>query len=326
MTRPDSWQQEEATEPAGPRESHRPGPRTDTWIMLAAVAAPIAVAAALIPWRHHLDTADNALFLVVVIVAVASTGRRLAAAVAAIVSALSFDFFLTRPYLSFRITRHSDLITEILLVVVGLAVGELAARGRRHRDAAWQGRHQMALLHSVTELAATGQDPQVVVAVAAHELEELLTLRGCRFTAHDIASATARVTPQGEVVVGNETWSTGDLGLPTQSVDLPVRSGGWLLGHFLLTPTPGNRCPPIGSWWRWQSPIRWERPWPRTNRPTAHWPPPGSARHYVPKVRGDDHCVRLVAGDSSDPADETNAPIPPIAGPIGGRRGRSESA
>ena len=196
MTRPDSWQQEEAAEPAGPGESHRPGPRTDTWIMLAAVAAPIAVAAALIPWRHHLDTADNALFLVVVIVAVASTGRRLAAAVAAIVSALSFDFFLTRPYLSFRITRHSDLITEILLVVVGLAVGELAARGRRHRDAAWQGRHEMALLHSVTELAATGQDPQVVVAVAANELEELLTLRGCRFTAHDIAGTTARVTPR----------------------------------------------------------------------------------------------------------------------------------
>ena len=74
--------------------------------MLAAVAAPIAVAAALIPWRDQLDTADNALFLVVVIVAVASTGRRLAAAVAAIVSALSFDFFLTRPYYSFRITRH----------------------------------------------------------------------------------------------------------------------------------------------------------------------------------------------------------------------------
>ena len=41
-----------------------------------------------------------------------------------------------------------------------------------------------------------------------------------------------------------QTWSTGDLGLPTQSVDLPVRSGGWLLGHFLLTPTPGKPVSP----------------------------------------------------------------------------------
>jgi len=244
VTRPDRWQQQAAAEPSELGQPGRSGPRADTWIMLAAVAAPIAVAAALIPWRQQLDTADNALFLVVVIVAVASTGRRLAAAVAAIVSALSFDFFLTRPYQSFRITSHSDLITEILLVVVGLAVGELAARGRRNRDAAWEGRHQMALLHSVTEMAATGRDPEVVVAVASHELDELLSLRASRFIAHDIAGATARVTPRGEVVIGNETWSTGDLGLPTQNVDLPVRSGGWLLGHFLLTPTPGKPVSP----------------------------------------------------------------------------------
>ncbi len=168
----------------------------------------------------------------------------MAAAVAALVSALSFDFFLTRPYQSFRITRHSDLITEILLVVVGLAVGELAARGRRHRDAAWQGRHQMELLHSVTELTATGRDPHVVAAVAADELRELLFLRDCHFTAHHLNGVTARIMPSGEVTVGNEHWSTGDLGLPTRSVDLPVRSGGWLLGHFLLTPTPGRPVSP----------------------------------------------------------------------------------
>jgi hypothetical protein len=93
-------------------------------------------------------------------------------------------------------------------------------------------------------LAATGQDPQVVVAVAAHELLEILSLRDCRFTARDPKGATARVLPNGQVTVGNETWSTKDLGLPTDNVDLPVRSGGWLLGHFLLTPTPGKPVTP----------------------------------------------------------------------------------
>jgi hypothetical protein len=212
--------------------------------MVASIGAPIVTAAVLIPWRHRLDTADNALFLVVVIVAVASTGRRAAAALSALVSALAFDFFLTRPYYSFRITRDQDLITEILLLVVGLAVGELAARGRRHRDAAWQGQHQVALLHSVTELAATGKDPEVVVAAAAHELGDVLFLRDCRFTTREPVGVTARVTPAGDVKVGSESWSTGDLGLPTRNIDLPVRSGGWLLGHFLLTPTPGKPVPP----------------------------------------------------------------------------------
>src|SRR5664280_3929742 len=59
--------------------------------------------------------------------------------------------FLTRPYNSFRITSHQDLITELLLLVVGLAVGELAARGRTHRVAATERSDELALLHSVTE-------------------------------------------------------------------------------------------------------------------------------------------------------------------------------
>ncbi len=239
VTGPDEQQASEQPEPSGTGTGPRLGVRPDVLIMAAAVLAPVAVAAALTPLRSRLDSADNALILVVVIVAVASTGRRMAAAVAALVSGLSFDFFLTRPYNSFRITRHQDLITELLLLVVGLAVGELAARGRRHRTAAGEGRHQLTLLHSVTELAATGQDPDVVVASASHELQDLLQLRDCRFSWHDPKGATARVTPGGDLVVGDETWSTEDLGLPTRTVDLPVRSGGWLLGHFLLTPTPG---------------------------------------------------------------------------------------
>jgi hypothetical protein len=215
----------------------------DQWIMSAAVVVPIVTAVVLTPWRGHLDTADNALFLVVAIVAVASTGRRLAAATAAIVSALSFDFFLTRPFDSFRIERENDLITEILLLVVGLIVGELAARGRTHRDAAWQSRHQMSLLHSVTEMAASGQDPQLVIGAATEDLSELLFLRGCRFTSSEPAGVTARVLPNGDLAVGSDVWSTGDLGLPTHCVDLPVRGSGWLLGHFLLTPTPGKPVP-----------------------------------------------------------------------------------
>jgi len=240
VIQPEKWSAGDSSEPGPPDGRRRPGPSPDLWILLAAVVAPLVAAVALIPGRGHLDSADSALILVVVIVAVASTGRRAAAAIAALVSALAFDFFLTRPFYSFRISSHSDLITELLLLVVGLAVGELAARGRRHRDAAGEGRQQLALLHSVTELAATGKEPELVVASAARELRELLGLRDCRFTSREPDGTTARVTPSGDVTVGNEVWSTEDIGLPTRSVDLPVRSGGWLLGHFLLTPTPGR--------------------------------------------------------------------------------------
>lgn len=213
------------------------------WLAIAAVAGPVAMALLLVPWRHQLDTGDDALFLVVVIVAVASSGRRLAAAIAALVSALAFDFFLTLPYYSFRITNRDDLITELLLLVVGLAVGQLAARGRLHRHQAIESRDEVMLLHSLTELASSGEEPRVVIDTALAELQQLLFLRDCHFTRRDPGRIAARITPQGDLTLGHETWPTQDLGLPTRKVDLPVRGNGWLLGHFLLTPTPGRPVP-----------------------------------------------------------------------------------
>jgi hypothetical protein len=218
----------------------RPTIRTDTVLPVVAVVAPILTAALLIPWRGRLDTADNALFLVVVIVAVASTGRRMAALLCAIASALSFDFFLTRPYYSFRITNHQDLITELLLLVVGIAVGELAARGRSHLREANDSKETVALLHSVTELVAVGREPREVVSAALAELQRLLSLRDGYFTRRDPGNLGARITPQGQLTVAGQSWVTEDLGLPTSRVDLPVRAQGWLLGHFVLTPTRGR--------------------------------------------------------------------------------------
>ena len=227
-----------AAPPHGQTEAIR-----ERWIMAAAVVAPVAAALLLIPWRGHFDTADNALILVVVIVAVASTGRRLAAALSALVSAVAFDFFLTRPYYSLRITRTSDLITEILLLVVGLAVGELAARGRHHRRAATTGRDQVARLHSVTEMAATGRDPQEIAAAACRELEHLLSLRDSRFSTRPDTGIKGQIRPDGRVVVGTILWASSDLGLPTHGVDLPVRGHGQVVGHFIATPVVGVPIP-----------------------------------------------------------------------------------
>lgn len=234
------WDDEQNSARRDPAMRRMFGAHVEGWILLAAVVAPVGAALALTPGRGHLDTADDALILVVVIVAVASTGRRLAAAIAALTSALAFDFFLTRPYNSFRITTHQDLITELLLLVVGLAVGELAARGRSHRLAASDRLDELALLHKVTELTATGQESHVVIQTAVAALRQLLVLRDCSFTRTHPVQIVAHITPQGDLTVGSKSWATESLGLPTKTVDLPARSGGWTLGHFLLAPTPGK--------------------------------------------------------------------------------------
>jgi K+-sensing histidine kinase KdpD len=203
-----------------------------------AIAAPISVAALLVPGRGHLGAADDVLILVVVTVAVASSGRRGAAALAALISAASFDFFLTRPYESFRISRQTDLTTELLFVVVGLLVGELAARGRRHRRAAVEGRLDLGRIHDMAERIAGGEEPDFVLMAVASELRDLLALQDCRFVWDPPSGKGAWIDPDGTVHLNPLTWPTTTAGLPTKQVELPVRGAGRTLGTFILTPTP----------------------------------------------------------------------------------------
>src|SRR4029079_15795845 len=99
----------------------------------AGALVPILVAALLVPFRERLQGATLVLALVVVVVAVATSGDRVAAVIAAVVAAASFDFFLTRPYTSMRITSAEDIETAIMLLVIGVLVGQLGSWGSARR-------------------------------------------------------------------------------------------------------------------------------------------------------------------------------------------------
>ena len=107
------------------------------WVAIGG-AAPIAVAAALVSLRDHMLNANVALVLVLVVVLAAVGGGRSAGAVAAVSAALSFNFFHTVPYLTLEIDSADDVETTLLLLAVGLAVGQLASypspSGARRRE------------------------------------------------------------------------------------------------------------------------------------------------------------------------------------------------
>ena len=108
----------------------------DRLAVVAGVAAPLAVTALLVPFRSSFPNTDAALALMLVVVAVAASGYRLAGILAAVSAAAWFDFFLTRPYERFTITRPADIETTVLLLVIGVAVTEIAVWGRRQHLAA----------------------------------------------------------------------------------------------------------------------------------------------------------------------------------------------
>ncbi|MFE2871244.1 DUF4118 domain-containing protein [Embleya sp. NPDC059259] len=89
-------------------------PNRDRVALVAAVLVPVAVAGVPASFRKHFASANVALCMVVVVVAVAANGHRLAGALAALSATVWFDFFFTRPYESFTITRSADVQMAVL--------------------------------------------------------------------------------------------------------------------------------------------------------------------------------------------------------------------
>ena len=188
-----------------------------TWLI--PIVAPIAAAALLIPSRGHLDSADDALVLVFVTVAIASRGNRGAAVLCALISAISFDFFLTVPYQSFRISGNHDLTTEILFVVVGLLVGELAVRGRRHHRDAVEGRLRAESPPQLAERIAGGEEPDFVLMAVASRTTGAPVAAGLPLR---LGSAHRRRAPAS--IPTERSGSTRCAGPPPRPVCRPGRS------------------------------------------------------------------------------------------------------
>ncbi len=224
---------------------------TVTWIRghrdeiatAAAVLAPLAVAAALVPFRTSFADAASALVLVAVVVAVAANGRRAAGFIAAVSASLWFDFFLTQPYDRFSITHRSDIETTISLFVVGIAVTEIAVRNRLHLGVAQEASSYVGLIYELSELVAGGAPAERVIGVATDALIELLQLRSCRFVEGVSTQRLTRIEHDGTVHLGTFRWAAHQMGLPGRELELQVYSQGRQLGRFLVEPTPGSPIP-----------------------------------------------------------------------------------
>jgi predicted Na+-dependent transporter len=97
------------------------------WLVLGAVL-PAASSAALVTVRGSVPNTDIALIIIGAVLVVATSGRRSAAAVAAASAALSYDYFHTVPYHSLTIANRNDAVATLVLGLLALGVGQIAAR------------------------------------------------------------------------------------------------------------------------------------------------------------------------------------------------------
>lgn len=209
-----------------------------TATVVGAAVAPLAVAAALSLVRDSITAATAVLVLVALVVVAGATGIRAAGLVAALSAAAWFDFFLTAPYGSFAITKSNDLEAAALLMVIGGVVTETALWGQRQE--ACLSREQGYLdgvLTTAETIAQPGRSRDEVTTAVAQRITEVLRLDTCTFVVGDSLDPTApTLRPDGSVARGEHRVNVERDGLPVESsVVLPVRAGGQVRGHFLLT-------------------------------------------------------------------------------------------
>jgi hypothetical protein len=213
----------------------------DRVTLLAALLAPFTMCVVLVPFRAGFANTNSALLLVLVVVAVAANGNRIAGVLAALSAGVWFDFFLTQPYEHFTISNRSDIETAVLLLLVGVGVTELAAWGRRQHLLASRQAGYLAGIQAAAQVVAGGGALNPLVEQVAGQLTRILGLTGCRFE-YGTALDHPRLGRDGRVTWRGKIWDVDRLGMPRErDTELIVETGTGFWGRFLLTAGPDTR-------------------------------------------------------------------------------------
>ncbi len=204
---------------------------------MAIGAGPIAaliLAGVLSPVRAEIGTTNVALLLAALVAVVAFAGR-MAGFVTAVTAALAYNYFHTAPYHSLRIGAHEDIITVVLLVLLGLAASEISAWRRRAHSSAKRRLTDARMLEDVSALIASGASHDDVWAAVSAMLSNALGLGECRFETM-VPAGVQSLARSGSLVSTSMRLGVGGFELPPTGVSIPVEYGHETLGHIVLIP------------------------------------------------------------------------------------------
>lgn len=207
-------------------------------VRTVAVLGPLVTCAVLSAARGSVTGETAVLVLVLWVVAAAATGDRVAGVIAALSGGAWFDFFLTEPYLTFAIDDPDDVEAAVLLVVISLAVTEVALWGRRQQARAARRAGYLDGVVGVAESVAEGNVPLDSVAdVVAQQIAAVLGADSCQFVDGPVRDARVAVLDHHGVLTrsGREV-DVDRTGLPTDEyVAVEMRRDTRVVGHFLVT-------------------------------------------------------------------------------------------
>jgi two-component system sensor histidine kinase KdpD len=140
-----------------------------SYVMSALVCAAMALVAT--PLRDVLDLANIVMLFLLGVVVVALRYGRGPAVLASIVSVAAFDFFFVPPRLSFAVSDVQYLLTFAVMLVVGLAIGQLTAGLRYQARVATQREGRVQALYEMARDLSGALMPEQIAEICDRFVE-----------------------------------------------------------------------------------------------------------------------------------------------------------
>jgi K+-sensing histidine kinase KdpD len=207
-------------------------------VRVAALVLPFLACALLSAFRHDVTAATSVLVLVLVVVGAAATGDRLAGLLAALSAGAWFDFFLVPPYHRFAIDDRDDLEATVLLVIISVAVTEVALWGRRQQARASRRSGYLEGVLNAARAVADGDAPSSTVTdLVAVQIAEVMDADSAEYVKGPVQdSRIALLDHEGVLTRDGHQIDVDRVGLPSDEYTaVPVRRGQRQVGHFVLT-------------------------------------------------------------------------------------------
>jgi len=219
-------------------------PTALTWRRyLGALALSAATTLLATPLSQAFELANIVMLFLLAVVGAALLFGRGPAALAAVVNVLAFDFFFVPPRLSFAVSDVQYLFTFAVMLVVGIAVGELTARLRYQARFATQGEEQARRLFEMARELSAALAPEQVAEIGEQFVAGTARARSVVLTLEEdetLRPAVAGAGPEVDMAIarwcvdhaepagtGTDTLpSAGKLYLPLKA---PVRTRGVLV-------------------------------------------------------------------------------------------------
>ena len=219
---------------------------------LLMVAASTLVGLAMAPrWGN---SSVDLLYLPAVLVAGVTAGLG-PALVAALASALAYNFFFTAPHLTFRIDNPNDIVTVIVLFAVAAVTSQLAASVRRQARIAEAHAARNATIAGLARRLLSCTTEEDIAEVSTRELAQVFGTNAVLLAGTPeprmVASAPAetRLTP-GDIAVAALVIDQGEpagrgvgRAVPTEWQFHPIRSGSAVIAVMGLARDDGG--PPL---------------------------------------------------------------------------------